>query len=294
MAARGRRLGRRGAGAARARDDTAHLRGAGVDRAARGDRRERSRGVVLRARLPGRWPPGDRVRARPRRPDAAARPRGREPRAAHRSRVELLLRRGRRRHVLRRQALHPQPSRRAVRGVLETLVAHGAPPEILASWRPHIGSNRLPRVVEAMRETIRRSAGAVRFGTRVDAIETSRDASRPHVEAVLARDLDAGVWSASPAMRSCWRPDTAPSTPSRWRHAPERGSSPRVSPWACVSSIHSPGSTPGSTAVCARDATCRPRSTSWRRRWTRAASTASACVRAAGWSPPAPDRHGWW
>src|SRR5262249_48682722 len=35
-------------------------------------------------------------------------------------------------------------SRPAVRGVLETLVAHGAPPEILASWRPHVGSNRLP------------------------------------------------------------------------------------------------------------------------------------------------------
>ena len=40
-------------------------------------------------------------------------------------------------------------NKRAVRGVLETLVAHGAPPEILASWRPHVGSNRLPRVVVA-------------------------------------------------------------------------------------------------------------------------------------------------
>ena len=137
MAARGRRLGRRGAGATRARDDTAHLRGAGVDRAARGDRRERSRGVVLRARLPRRWPPGDRVRARPRRPDAAARPRGREPRAAHRSRVATTA------------SARAAPARTPTAS--STPAAHPAGecaacwrrwwrtvrrPDILASWRP--------------------------------------------------------------------------------------------------------------------------------------------------------------
>ena len=82
-------------------------------------------------------------------------------------------------------------SRAAVRGVLEALVAHGAPPEILASWRPHVGSNRLPRVVRALRETLERSGGAVRFGLRAEAIETSaRGGGGRAVTAVTARRLD--------------------------------------------------------------------------------------------------------
>ena len=80
-------------------------------------------------------------------------------------------------------------SRPAVRGVLETLVAHGAPPEILASWRPHVGSNRLPLVVRALRETIERSGGRVRFGMRAEAIDTAAGA----VTAVIARRLDDGT-----------------------------------------------------------------------------------------------------
>jgi len=54
-----------------------------------------------------------------------------------------------------------------VRTVLETLVAHGAAPEILVDARPHVGSNRLPRVVTALRETIESAGIAVRFETRV-------------------------------------------------------------------------------------------------------------------------------
>jgi hypothetical protein len=84
-------------------------------------------------------------------------------------------------------------SRPAIRAVLETLVAHGAPPEILASWRPHVGSNRLPRVVQALRETVRRSGAGVRFGVRVEEIETSAHAGRRTVAAAIARDLDAGT-----------------------------------------------------------------------------------------------------
>jgi uncharacterized protein len=84
-------------------------------------------------------------------------------------------------------------SRAAVRAVLETLVAHGAPLEILASWRPHVGSNRLPRVVQALRETLERSAGRVRFGARVEEIETARRDGRRAVVAAVARDLDSGT-----------------------------------------------------------------------------------------------------
>ena len=54
-----------------------------------------------------------------------------------------------------------------VRDVYETLVAHGAPERILIDAHPHIGSNLLPKVVMAMRESIRHAGGAVHFGAKV-------------------------------------------------------------------------------------------------------------------------------
>jgi uncharacterized FAD-dependent dehydrogenase len=50
---------------------------------------------------------------------------------------------------------------------LQTLVFHGAAPEILYEAHPHIGTDRLPRIMAAIRETIRRSGGTVVFGARV-------------------------------------------------------------------------------------------------------------------------------
>lgn len=57
-----------------------------------------------------------------------------------------------------------------VHHVLRELVAHGAPERILWSWRPHVGSNLLPTVIQALRETIRGCGGEVRFGARAEAI----------------------------------------------------------------------------------------------------------------------------
>lgn len=51
--------------------------------------------------------------------------------------------------------------------IYETFVAHGAPPRILVDAHPHIGSNLLPKVVMAMRDSIVRSGGEVRFNSRV-------------------------------------------------------------------------------------------------------------------------------
>lgn len=76
-------------------------------------------------------------------------------------------------------------SKRAVREILRTLVAHGATPEILASWRPHIGSNKLPEVVRSIRESIRSAGGVVRFHTRAEELETREG----HVCGVQVRDL---------------------------------------------------------------------------------------------------------
>lgn len=54
-----------------------------------------------------------------------------------------------------------------VKKVYEMLVAHGAPTQILVDAHPHIGSNLLPKVVMAMRESIRERGGEVRFGWKV-------------------------------------------------------------------------------------------------------------------------------
>lgn len=54
---------------------------------------------------------------------------------------------------------------------LQILVHHGASPEILYEAHPHIGTDRLPRIMTAIRETIRRSGGRVIFGARVVDIE---------------------------------------------------------------------------------------------------------------------------
>ena len=54
-----------------------------------------------------------------------------------------------------------------VRDVIEILAIHGAPHDILVDARPHIGSNKLPKVITAMRERIERAGSELRFGARV-------------------------------------------------------------------------------------------------------------------------------
>ena len=51
--------------------------------------------------------------------------------------------------------------------VLRRLVQHGATPDILVDAHPHIGTNKLPAVVQALREVIMGAGGEVRFNTRV-------------------------------------------------------------------------------------------------------------------------------
>ena len=54
---------------------------------------------------------------------------------------------------------------------LQTLVFHGATPEILYEAHPHIGTDRLPRIIEQVRATILASGGEVHFGAKVTNIE---------------------------------------------------------------------------------------------------------------------------
>lgn len=64
--------------------------------------------------------------------------------------------------------LYTRSSKRGdVQGVLRTLVAFGAPPDILVDAHPHIGTNKLPGIITAMREAIIAAGGEVRFNSRV-------------------------------------------------------------------------------------------------------------------------------
>jgi uncharacterized protein len=54
-----------------------------------------------------------------------------------------------------------------VQRILEILVAHGAKDEILFDAHPHIGTNKLPKLVAELRESIKQAGGEVHFETRV-------------------------------------------------------------------------------------------------------------------------------
>lgn len=54
-----------------------------------------------------------------------------------------------------------------VRRIFENLVFHGATDQILVDAHPHIGTNKLPKVVQNVRETILKYGGEVHFETRV-------------------------------------------------------------------------------------------------------------------------------
>ncbi len=64
--------------------------------------------------------------------------------------------------------LYTRSSKRGdIPSILRTLVAHGAPEDILIDAHPHIGSNKLPEVVTAIRESILKAGGEVFFEHRV-------------------------------------------------------------------------------------------------------------------------------
>ena len=54
-----------------------------------------------------------------------------------------------------------------VRRIFENLVFHGATDQILVDAHPHIGTNKLPKVVQNIRQTILDFGGEIHFNTRV-------------------------------------------------------------------------------------------------------------------------------
>ena len=75
----------------------------------------------------------------------------------------------------------------AVRRVLELFAACKGKPSILYDYRPHLGSNRLPAVVKAIRRRIEALGGEIRFSCRVEDLDLSSDGSA------------AAVWRHRPA-----------------------------------------------------------------------------------------------
>ena len=65
--------------------------------------------------------------------------------------------------------------RGSVEKILNVFCQHGASTSILADAHPHIGTDRLPRVIENMRNQIIQSGGEVHFQTRMDRLLIKND-----------------------------------------------------------------------------------------------------------------------
>lgn len=67
--------------------------------------------------------------------------------------------------------------------ILSVFCQHGADTSILSDAHPHIGTDRLPRVIENMRNTILQQGGEVHFQTRVDSLIIEKKRARGVVTA---------------------------------------------------------------------------------------------------------------
>lgn len=73
-----------------------------------------------------------------------------------------------------------------VNKVLEIFVAHGADENILVEAHPHIGTNKLPKIIQAMRQTIIDAGGQVHFNMHViDFIISNNE-----IKGVICSDLE--------------------------------------------------------------------------------------------------------
>ncbi len=80
-----------------------------------------------------------------------------------------------------------------VRRILEILVAHGATDQILVDAHPHIGTNKLPKIVQNLRESIIRSGGEVHFDTKVTDLIIEGDELKGIITGDGSRFTGAGV-----------------------------------------------------------------------------------------------------
>ena len=62
--------------------------------------------------------------------------------------------------------IHDATKRGDIKKILDILIQHGADSEIAIDTHPHIGSNRLPKIVAAIRETILKNGGEIYFNSK--------------------------------------------------------------------------------------------------------------------------------
>ena len=75
--------------------------------------------------------------------------------------------------------------------ILNVFCQHGASTNILADAHPHIGTDKLPRVIENMRNTILRCGGEVHFQTKMTRLIASSDPSKGRGEACRVVGVEA-------------------------------------------------------------------------------------------------------
>ena len=74
--------------------------------------------------------------------------------------------------------------------ILQIFVQHGASPAILSDAHPHIGTDRLPRVIENMRNTILSCGGEVHFQTKMTRLIVHGSKSIVHSSDALASNQE--------------------------------------------------------------------------------------------------------
>ena len=79
--------------------------------------------------------------------------------------------------------------------ILDILIEHGADPDIRIDAHPHIGTNKLPQLVEAIRKTILDAGGEILFETRLEDIILNGN----KIKALLLKNLNSNEISE----RSC-------------------------------------------------------------------------------------------
>jgi hypothetical protein len=72
-----------------------------------------------------------------------------------------------------------------VEKILKTLVYHGASEEILVDAHPHIGTNKLPKIIANIRETILKFGGEIYFEHKLIDLKTEKD----KVKEIIVSDL---------------------------------------------------------------------------------------------------------
>ena len=73
-----------------------------------------------------------------------------------------------------------------IQEILDLFVLHGADPNILYEAHPHIGTNKLPQIIENLRETIIQNGGEVRFEHKLEDIK--------HANGCIKEIKINGVW----------------------------------------------------------------------------------------------------